>query len=83
MMKETAEKIDVGKLGEEFGAIYRKLRPKVEESITKPGMKPLYEKLEQSLKHEFGDSLTKKDMLDLLTYYLVMNPVQQAIYSVN
>lgn len=82
-MKETTGKIDVGKLGEEFGTVFRKLRPKVEEAITKPGMRPLYENLENSFKHEFGDSLSKKDMLDLLTYYLVMNPVHQAIYSVN
>ena len=77
-MKETAEKINVGKLGEQFGVIFRKLRPKVEEAITKPGMQPLYENLENSFKHEFGDSLSKKDMLDLLTFYLVMNPVQKA-----
>ena len=82
-MKETAGKIDVGKLGEQFGTVFRKLRPKVEEAITKPGMQPLYEKLEKSLKHEFGDSLSKKDMLDLLTFYLVMDPVHQAIYSVD
>ena len=82
-MKETAEKIDVGKLGEELGTVFKKLRPKVEEAITKPAMQPLYEKLENSLKHEFGDSLSKKDMLDLLTFYLVMDPVRQAIYSVN
>ena len=82
-MKETAEKIDVGKLGGQFGIIFRKLRPKVEESLAKPRMQPLYEKLEEELKHEFGDSLTKKDMLNLLTFYLVMNPVQKAIYSVN
>lgn len=40
-MKET--KIDVGKLGEQFGTVFRKLQPKVEEAITKPGMQPLYE----------------------------------------
>ena len=80
-MKETVEKIDVGKLGEQFGTVYRKLRPKVEETITKPEMQPLYESLENSLKHEFGDSLSKKDMLDLLTFYLVMDPVHQAIYG--
>lgn len=82
-MKETAGKIDVGKLGEQFGVMFRKLRPHVEEAITKPEMEPLYEKLENSLKKEFGDSLSKKDMLDLLTFYLVMDPVHQAIYSVD
>lgn len=82
-MKETAEKIDVGKLGEQFGVIFRKLRPKVEEALDKPGMRPLYENMKNSLKREFGDSLSQKDMLDLLTYYLVMDPVHQAIYSVN
>ena len=80
-MKETGEKIDVDKLGEQFGTIFRKLRPKVEEAITKPEMQPLYEKLKESLKHEFGDSLSKKDMLDLLTFYLVMDPVHQAIFG--
>lgn len=78
-MKET--KIDVGKLGEQFGTVFRKLQPKVEEAITKPGMQPLYENLEKSFTHEFGDSLSKKDMLDLLVFYLVMNPVHQAIYD--
>ena len=82
-MKETGEKIDVDKLGEQFGTIFRKLRPKVEETITKSGMQPLYENLKNSFQHEFGDSLSKKDMLDLLTFYLVMNPVHQAIYSVD
>lgn len=79
----TETKIDVGKLGEQFGTVYRKLRPKVEEALDKPKMQPLYEKLEKSLKQEFGDSLSKKDMLDLLTFYLVMDPAHQAIYSVN
>ena len=82
-MKEYKTDIDIDKLGEQFGTIYRKLRPKVEEAITKPEMQPLYENLKKSLKHEFGDSLSKKDMLDLLTYYLVMNPVHQAIYGIN
>lgn len=80
-MKEYKTDIDVGKLGEQFGTVYKKLRPQVEEAITKPDMRPLYEKLEQSLKQEFGDSLSQKDMLDLLTCYLVMNPVHQAIYN--
>lgn len=79
-MNET--KIDVGKLGEQFGTIFRKLRPQVEETIEKPEMRPLCENLENSLKQEFGESLSKKDMLDLLTFYLVMDPVHQAIYSV-
>ena len=80
---ETKTDIDIDKLGGEFGTVYRKLRPKVEEAITKPEMQPLYEKLENSFRHEFGDSLSKKDMLDLLTYYLVMDPVQQTIYGIN
>lgn len=78
---ETKTDIDIDKLGEQFGTIYRKLRPKVEEAITKPEMQPLYEKMENSLKHEFGGSLSKKDMLDLLTFYLVIDPVHQAIYN--
>ena len=81
MMKETAEKIDVGKLGGQFGTIFRKLRPKVEEAITKPEMQPLYEKLENSFQHAFGDALAKKDMLDLLAYYLIMDTMHQAIYD--
>lgn len=81
MSKEYKTDIDIDKLGEEFGIVFRKLRPKVEEAITKPGMQPLYENLTKSLKHEFGDTLSKKDMLDLLTFYLVMDPVHQAIYG--
>lgn len=73
--------IDLGKLGSEFGVMFRKLRPKVEETVSKPDYAPLYEKLKKALGKEFGDSLTKKDMLDLLTYYLMMSPVHQAIYS--
>ena len=73
--------IDVGKLGSEFGAMFRKLRPKVEETVSKPDYAPLYGKLEKSFKQQFGDRLSKKDMLDLLTYYLIMCPVHQAIYS--
>lgn len=82
-MKEYEAKTDINidKLGEKFGTVFRKLRPKVEEAITKPAMQPLYESLEKSLKHEFGDALTKKDMLDLLAFYLVMDPVQRAIYD--
>lgn len=81
MMKEYKTDIDIGKLGEQFGTIFRKLRPKVEEAITKPEMKPLYERMENSFTQEFGDALSEKDMLDLLTYYLVMNPAHQAIYN--
>ena len=80
-MIEYKTDIDVGKLGEQLGTVFKKLRPKVEESITKPEMQPLYENLKNSLKQEFGDSLSQKDMLDLLTYYLVMDPVQRAIYD--
>ena len=80
-MKETAEKIDVGTLGEQFGTVFRKLRPQVEESITKPEMKHLYENLKKSFTQEFGESLSKKDMLGLLTLYLVMDPVHQAIFG--
>ena len=83
MMKEHKTDIDVGKLGEQFGTVYKKLRPHVEEELNKPEMRPLYEKFEQSFTQEFGDSLSQKDMLDMLTYYLVMDPVHQAIYSVN
>ena len=79
MSKKT--NIDLGKLGEQFGVMFRKLRPKVEAQVETPAMRPLYENLQEALQHEFGDSLTKKDMLDLLTYYLVMSPVHQAIYS--
>ena len=78
---ETKKDIDIDKLGEQFGTIYRKLRPQVEEALTKPNMQPLYESLEKSLKQEFGDALSQKDMLDLLTYYLVMDPVHQTIYG--
>ena len=80
-MKEYKTDIDVDKLGEQLGTIFRKLRPQVEESITKPEMQPLYENLKNSLKQEFGESLSQKDMLDLLTCYLVMDPVHQAIYG--
>lgn len=80
-MKKQSEKIDVGKLGEQFGIIYRKLRPRVEEAIAKPGMQSLSENREKSFHYEFGDSLSQKDMLDLLTFYLVMDPVYETIYD--
>ena len=79
----TETKINVGKLGEQFGTVYKKLRPQVEEALDKPDMRPLYENMKKSFTQAFGESLSKKDMLDLLTCYLVMNPVQQAIYSGN
>lgn len=79
MSKKT--NIDLGKLGSEFGVMFRKLRPKVEAQLETPAMQPLYEKLEKSFKQQFGDSLSKKDMLDLLTFYLVMDPVHQAIFG--